>query len=127
MIKAIYRHRFNKRREMGAAQRQVGQIITNLFGCQKQTPQFLIGSLQLCFVPVFGAEMDNLLPRQALFGKQLPSFLSFHLHTGTNAVLTPQQPRNSAPASRKVCRTGALTWLRLPCASLEVSEKSSPD
>lgn len=86
MMKAIYIYGFNT----DAGTCQVEEIITNLFGCQKQTLQFLIGSLQLRFVPIVGAEMDNLLPRQALFGKQLPSLLSFHLNGRTNVLLIQQ-------------------------------------
>lgn len=71
---------------------QVEEIITNLFGCQEQALQFLIGSLQLSFVPILGAEMDNLLPRQAVFGKQLPSLLPFHLNRRTNVLLIQQHP-----------------------------------
>lgn len=103
MIKAFYLHRFNanawKEVQSSVSGFQVAQIITNLFGCQEQTLQLLIGCLQLSFVPILGAEMDNLLPRQALFGKQLLSLLSFHLNTRTNALVTQQHPLTWAESS----------------------------
>lgn len=41
--------------------------------------QFLTGGVLLNFVLVLGAEMDNLLPRQALSGKQLLSLQTLGL------------------------------------------------
>lgn len=61
------------------------ELITNLFGCQKEALQFLTGSLLLRFVLVLAAEMDNLLPRQALSGKQLPSLQPLGLARETRA------------------------------------------
>lgn len=55
------------------------ELITYLFGCQKEAPQFLIGSLLPRFVQMRSEEMDNLLPCQALFGKKLLSLQSFGL------------------------------------------------
>lgn len=55
------------------------ELITNLFGCQKEALQFLTGSLLLSFVLMLSTEMDDLLPCQALSGKQLPSLQSFGL------------------------------------------------
>lgn len=55
------------------------ELITDLFGCQKEALQFLTGSLLLSFVLMLAAEMDNLLPSQALSGKQLLSLPTFGL------------------------------------------------
>lgn len=68
--------------------------LTNLFGGLEQTPQVLVGYLQLGLVqdPGLGAEVDHLLPGQALPGQQLPPLLSLHLETRTNAALVQQRP-----------------------------------
>lgn len=68
--------RLKKRKDNGF---EADELITNLFGCQKEALQLLTGSLVLSFVLMLAAEMDNLLPSQALSGKQLLSLQTFGL------------------------------------------------
>lgn len=79
---------------LGCGRTQDEDTLTNLFGCLQQTPQVLVGLLQPSLVqnPGLGAELDHLLPGQALPGQQLPSLLSLHLETRTNAALVQPRP-----------------------------------
>lgn len=54
-------------------------LITNLLGCHKEALQFLTDSLVLRFVLMLSAELDGLLPCQALSGKQLLSLQTLGL------------------------------------------------